>query len=375
MKGRILIVTKSLDGGTGTFVESLAKINKYLKSKAGIKILSLESPTYRKIQPKSANTTYFRINNYYPETYIISPKSITSFIKELLWIMREIKAYSPQVVIGVGIHSNLLVQIAKMQTNSFKSILTTHIDLKNTLKDKSSYIVEHMLKMLVGWLYKKTEFHICVSKSLAQGMKSYFHLSKATYIYNGVGKNRVKKEKTFPKDSFTFITFARLFKQKDHKTLLKAFAKLKDKDAKLIIGSDGPLKDELVMLSETLGIKKRVSFVGWVDNKNKYLKKADAFILSSKREGFGYVLVEAMQFGLPVISTNTKYGPEEILENGKYGILVPVGNKSIMAEKMRELMGNKKIYKDYSKKSLDRGNHFTEAKMLANYAKIIDRLI
>lgn len=98
----------------------------------------------------------------------------------------------------------------------------------------------------------------------------------------------------------------------------------------MILGT-GHLEQDLKKLCGRLGIEDRVAFIGQVDNPLSYMKQADLFVLSSAWEGFGNVLVEALYCGLPIVSTDCPSGPSEILENGKYGTLVPPSNPDMLA--------------------------------------------
>jgi len=89
---------------------------------------------------------------------------------------------------------------------------------------------------------------------------------------------------------------------------------------------DGELRESLQALAASLGISDVVEFTGYVDNPYKYLSRADLFVLSSKWEGFGLCIIEALACGCPVVSTDCPNGPREILVDGEYGRLVPVGD-------------------------------------------------
>ena len=105
----------------------------------------------------------------------------------------------------------------------------------------------------------------------------------------------------------------------------------------MILG-EGEERSKLETLVQELGLEKEVSLPGFVDNPHKYMKRAAVFVLSSKWEGFGNVLVEAMALGTPVVSTNCPSGPAEILEGGKHGKLVPIGDERKLARAILESM-------------------------------------
>jgi glycosyltransferase involved in cell wall biosynthesis len=132
-----------------------------------------------------------------------------------------------------------------------------------------------------------------------------------------------------------FVTAGRLVEIKDHATLLRGFAQYRrNHDGRLLILGSGPLRERLGALAYDLGVADHTDFPGYQDNPLPFLRAADAFVLSSRAEGFGNVLVEAMGCGTPVISTNCPYGPAEILDHGRYGVLVPPNDSDALAAAM-----------------------------------------
>ena len=135
------------------------------------------------------------------------------------------------------------------------------------------------------------------------------------------------------------VSIGRLHRQKDFPTLLTAFARfLEHRPARLLVLGKGPQLSELSKLAGELGISRHVDFPGFVDNPYAFLARARLFVQSSRHEGFGNVLVEAMACGCPVVATDCPSGPSEILENGRWGQLVPVGDPAALAEAMARAM-------------------------------------
>lgn len=123
---------------------------------------------------------------------------------------------------------------------------------------------------------------------------------------------------------------------KNHPLLLRALAKINDPEVRLMFVGQGECRDKLYSLARELGIIDRIIFAGFQSNTTPFYLTADLFVLSSNFEGFGNVLVEAMACGTSVVSTNCKSGPSEILEGGRYGRLVPIGDSAAMAKAILE---------------------------------------
>ncbi|MCP5419855.1 MAG: glycosyltransferase [Gammaproteobacteria bacterium] len=131
----------------------------------------------------------------------------------------------------------------------------------------------------------------------------------------------------------------RLEPQKDFPTLLRAFALFRQRrDSRLLILGDGKLGPALKSLATELGIQDAVDMPGFVDNPYAYMARASLFVSSSAWEGSGNALTEALAVGTPVVSTDCPSGPREILQDGRYGPLVPVGDAPALAQAMLETL-------------------------------------
>ncbi len=135
------------------------------------------------------------------------------------------------------------------------------------------------------------------------------------------------------------ISVGRFKPQKNHALLLEAFKKLlATRDARLLILGTGVLFESTATLARSLGIADKVLLPGARANPSAFYRSADLFVLSSDFEGFGNVIVEALACGLPVVSTDCRSGPAEILDHGRYGRLVPVGDADALAKAMDEAL-------------------------------------
>ena len=136
------------------------------------------------------------------------------------------------------------------------------------------------------------------------------------------------------------VSVGTLKPQKNHSLLLRAFAKIGQVDARLMFVGTGNGEADLRALAIELGIVDRVIFAGFHTDPTPFYQTADLFVLSSDYEGFGNVIVEALACGLAVVSTDCPSGPAEILENGKYGYLVPVRDPQALFLAMQEALAN-----------------------------------
>ncbi|HYE34977.1 glycosyltransferase [Methylocaldum sp.] len=130
--------------------------------------------------------------------------------------------------------------------------------------------------------------------------------------------------------------------RKDFATLLKAFAELRrgGRPCRLIIGGEGRQRSKLLQLARDLGISEDIDLPGFLANPYAYMRRAKVFGLTSICEGMPVVLIEAMACGTPVVSTDCPSGPREVLRDGRYGSLIPVGDSSALAGKIAEMLDN-----------------------------------
>jgi len=336
-----------------------------------IKTLVLERPSFRKI--RSNNFSYWTSPKYYPEKYTPSLNNVFKFVKEIFWFRKHINTFSPNVVLTIDSHCLLLSEVTKLiYRKKFKTIVTMHNNLKEVISVKSTFYLHWILRRILKFLLNRADKVVCVSQMLSQNLHRFFELKRLpTTIYNGLSLKR-GRPKTFPTGKVIILSIARFAEQKDHETLLKAFALLNRSKpgSELWLAGEGPLKKGLTRLADSLGLKHSVKFLGWRQNPNRLINKSHVFVLSSKREGFGYVLIEAMSQGIPVVSSDVPFGPREILEDGKYGILVPPGKPDALKNAILKIL-TKRFYNYYSRVGLFRPNFFSREKMLRNYKELI----
>ncbi len=206
---------------------------------------------------------------------------------------------------------------------------------------------EALLTRLARRHYSRADAIVAVSEGVARDLSATLGLSptRITTVYNAVDADAIAKRSAEPLDDAWFgagappviVTAGRLAHQKDHETLLRAFALLRrQRPARLIVLGEGSRRNALEALARALGVDADVRFPGFVANPYRFMARGAAFASSSRWEGFPNVLVEALACGCPVVSTDCPHGPAEILARGAYGTLCAIGDAEALA---RALVG------------------------------------
>jgi len=193
--------------------------------------------------------------------------------------------------------------------------------------------------------YPHTDHIVAVSDGVGADIRSITGLppSRVSTVDNPVISDELMERSSepvnhpwFTDDNVpTILGVGRLTEQKDFTTLIRAFALARERSAcRLAILGEGRQREQLQELVSSLGIHDDVLLPGFEPNPYAWITASSLFVLSSRWEGSPNVLTEALALGTPVVSTDCRSGPKEILQDGKYGDLVAVGDFKGLAEAM-----------------------------------------
>ncbi len=251
-----------------------------------------------------------------------------------------LRSHRPDALLAAATYPNLMAvwgrRVAGVNT---RVILTEH----NHLSSKVARASKRWKLPLVRHVYPHGDWIVATSNGVADdlSMTADIPRERISTIYNPVVNPRLLEKSRAPVDHPWFrgdgppvvLSVGKLIERKDFATLLRAFRRVRaQRDARLVILGEGKQRDRLTRLAVELGIRDFVDLPGFSLNPFAYMARSAVFVLSSRWEGLGLVLIEALACGCPVVSTDCPSGPAEILDHGKYGALAPVGRDSELAD-------------------------------------------
>lgn len=304
-----------------------------------------------------------------------TPPGATPYLSATARLMADyLDAEKPDVVVPVLIESNLVALLGRREAGYKPRIISS---IRNTVASISAKYTP-----LVAALLPEADLVHVVSKGIADDFISKMNLNqeKVVTLHNPVFRKDLEdlKREPLPRSwrepqdgAKTIITIGTPGRTaKDHETLLRAFRIVTEKrKARLIVLGDGHRKKSVERLADELGIQ--VLLPGFVQNPFPWLIRSDLFVLSSRWEGLPGVLIEALACGVAVVSTDCPHGPREILQDGRFGKLVPVGSPEKLAAAINQTLDNP----PNADELIARAKDFSEEAFFPRYQAMLDKAL
>lgn len=266
-------------------------------------------------------------------------------------LAQYVRKAQPKTIISVLPHVSIVTLfVAKLFSRDSYRIVSEHNTLSKSVENSTTMLGSN-LHLFMRWTYPWADQIVCVSSGVALDLARTLRLSQESImvINNPVVSDTLFRQAAKRPDHDWYrnrsapviLAAGRLVPAKDFSTLIRAFARVrKTLDARLIILGEGVERKPLTNLIDTLDLHPYVSLEGFVSNPFAFMASSDLFVLSSRWEGLPTVLIEALACGTPVVSTDCPSGPAEILENGKWGWLTPVGDFEQLAKAILSCIQN-----------------------------------
>ena len=301
-------------------------------------------------------------------------------IRRLLGLINYIRRVAPRNITTAVVNFNIVALAARLLTGK-----RTTLTIAEVIDPLSEFFGGGSWKyklnyLLVPIFYRFADRIVTKSEGVADSIACVALIARdrITVINNPVFKPEIIDKSQAPlahpwigKGRHSVVISAgRLVPQKDQATLLKAFALVSRQrpDARLIILGEGPEKAALLKLRDELSLEGIVDFVGVDSNPFRWFSRATVFALSSRWEGFGNVIVEAMACGCTPVSTDCRSGPSEILSHGRFGHLVPVADPAALANGILAALKQP----ESQARMITRAAEFSVARAATQYMEIFD---
>lgn len=272
----------------------------------------------------------------------------SSMPRALLPLVRHLRKSRPTALLAAMSHANVTAALAHRITRSRSQLfLSEHAHLSSVLMAYPGWRMR-ATALMMRWTYPRADRIVSVSEGVTSDLLQRIPLDakRVVTIYNPVVDDALHAcanaepacswlSARAPCDPPVVLAAGRLVPQKDFATLIEAFALLRRmRPARLLILGEGELRASLTAQVARLGLENDVALPGFEPNPFSAMRAAQLFVLSSRFEGLGCVLIEAMACGTPVVSTDCPSGPHEVLQGGRWGRLVPVGDVAALAAAM-----------------------------------------
>ncbi len=279
-----------------------------------------------------------------------------------------IKRLNPAIVISFMEQANIINMMSSTLL-PHKTLIGQRVDARMQHKGLMGYIVGKMARRF----YPKANLVYAVSQGVADSVTSIYKVApeRIKVLPNPVDHKPSHKEEALEAAKPFLLHVGRInFRHKRQDLLLRVFGRLDHSELKLVFLGEGPDQSEL----EHRSIGRNVIIAGW-HKPVPYMEQAEMLILCSRHEGWPNVLNEAMACGCPVVAFDCPSGPAEILDNGRYGTLVPDGDETGLQKAIEDLLADPIRQKYYRKQSLKRAADFAAEKICPRFVNMVEQTI
>lgn len=309
-----------------------------------------------------------------------NPMYFPLIVFRLRGILRQ---FQPDILCSMLWYANLAAVLAVRGLPGVKTVISERISTSFEIENETVIRpLQHIKRMLIRRMYPWATHIVAVSEGIAVELVERFGVrqERISFIHNPVDVAFIKKQGTsFPdpwsRRGIRLLAIGRLSHQKGFDLLIRAVARLsRTIDLQLVILGEGPERKNLEDQVKAEGLFDTVMLPGFADNPYVWMKHADIFVLSSRAEGFPNVLLEAMACGLPVIATDCRTGPNELLIGGEVCPIVPVDDLEGLCGAIEAVACNRPYAHELSQRAVIRAQDFTLSSQIGQYESLFAKL-
>jgi glycosyltransferase involved in cell wall biosynthesis len=311
---------------------------------------------------------------------------VRNMLRRVWAIRRLVVEIKPDVIIASLEGPNCdLMRAAALIRHRTRLVITEQNNLTLRLRHSRTGVMHKVKASEIRLLYRFAHRIVAVSQGIKADLSDNFGQSseRVTVIQNPVDVEGVQNATRSAASTHilkesrkSIVAVGRMVPQKGFDDLIQAFSLVRRRiRCSLTILGQGPLRTDLEGQITELGLGEDVRMPGFVENPWAFIRDADIYVSSSRWEGFPLALLEALAVGTPAIVTDCDYGPREIIEHGRSGILVPVGNVEEMGARMTEMLSDDAMRARFAREGKRRVMHFDSRVIARRYGQLIENLM
>lgn len=284
-------------------------------------------------------------------------------IKKIKTILKD---HDVDLTIGFTTTANILATIASRARN-----------IPCIISERSNphiYVLNKLWSTLRKFTYNKVDLLVVQTEDNKSNFSKYISKEKIKVLPNPLSRHLIDRKKYSPKENI-ILSVGRLDKNKSQDLLIRAFSSINTDGWRIVFVGDGDEKLNYINLTKSLGLESKVDFLGNVTNVYDYYNSSKIFAFTSQSEGFPNVLIEAMYFELPCISTNCPSGPSEIINNDHNGFLIPVNDQQALEKKLSLLITSEELRNEIGKNAYLSAKEYETDAIVKKWNLIIQKLI
>jgi GalNAc-alpha-(1->4)-GalNAc-alpha-(1->3)-diNAcBac-PP-undecaprenol alpha-1,4-N-acetyl-D-galactosaminyltransferase len=198
---------------------------------------------------------------------------------------------------------------------------------------------------------------------------------RITVLPNPISSDLSKLRKTNGSREKIILSVGRLNDDKRQDKIIRAVHKLNIKDWRVILIGNGPNKKKLIALIENYNLTEQIKILSDIKDVDRYYNEASIFVFTSKAEGFPNVLLEAMHFGVPCISTDCNFGPSDLIKDGVNGFLIPVDDQDKLTLKLEQLMNDENLQTQFSESAIQTTKKYMSKEVTNQWEILINKYL
>jgi glycosyltransferase involved in cell wall biosynthesis len=295
-------------------------------------------------------------------------------LRRIIALRCALREIQPDVALAMMTTSNVLLALAAFRLR-IHTVGSEHVHPPQYLL---SPMWEYLRRRTYGWLHAVT----ALTSESASWLRAHTRVRRVSVIPNAapwplpVQEPKVSPESVCPYGRKVLLGVGRLESQKGFDLLLNAFAVLAQKHHSwdIVILGEGSLRTAIEQQAKTSGLEQRVFLPGRTGNMGEWYERADLYVMSSRFEGFGNTLAEALAHGVPAVSFDCDTGPRDIIHHEATGLLVPHGDVAGLAAALDRLMSDSDLRRRFAERTVEARGRFSVERIAGMWEELFEEI-